>query len=86
MRKWSETAGIVVALAGAAIGLALAATSAGDPAPSSPFDANAPTAPGRKPSRQFRNSILRWLAFVVIFLLVFRFLDALHINWRQYLN
>jgi len=41
--KWSGTAGIVVALAGAAMGLAIAvaATSAGDSAPSSPVDADA---------------------------------------------
>jgi NADH:ubiquinone oxidoreductase subunit 6 (subunit J) len=86
--KWTGTAGIVVALAGAAIGLALAvtATSARDPAKSSPVDADAPTPTARKPSRQFRNSILLWLAVVVIFLLMFRLLDALHINWRQYLN
>jgi hypothetical protein len=86
--KWSGTAGIVVALAGAALGLAIAvtATSAGDAAPSSPVDADAPTPAARRPSRQFRSSILRWLAFVVIFLLVFRLLDALHINWRQSLN
>jgi hypothetical protein len=85
--KWSGTAGIVVGLAGAAIGLALAvtATSARDPAKSSPVDADAmPTT--RKPPRQFRNSILLWLAVAVIFLLMFRLLDALHINWRQYLN
>jgi len=86
--KWSGTAGIVVALAGAAMGLALAvtATSAGDPAKSPPVGADAPTPTARKPSRQFRNSILLWLAVVVIFLLMFRLLDALHINWRQYLN
>jgi hypothetical protein len=84
--KWSATAGIVVALAGAAMGLALAvtATSAGDSAKS--VDADAPTPTARKPSRKFRNSILLWLAVVVIFLLMFRLLDTLHINWRQYLN
>jgi hypothetical protein len=86
--KWSATAGIVVALGGAAMGLALAvtATSPGDPAKSSPVDADAPTPAARKPSRMFRNSILLWLAVVVIFVLMFRLLDALHINWRQYLN
>jgi len=86
--KWSTTAGVVVALAGAALGLAIAvtATSAGDAAPAPPENADAPTPTVHKPSRQFRNSILRWLAFVIIFLLVFRLLDALHINWRQYLN
>jgi hypothetical protein len=86
--KWSGTVGIVVALAGAAIGFALAvtATSAADPAKSSPVDVDAPTPTARKPSRQFRNSILLWLAVAVIFLLMFRLLDALHINWQQYLN
>jgi hypothetical protein len=86
--KWSGAAGIVVALAGAAMGLALAvtATSAGDPAKFSPVDADTPTPTARKPSRQFRNSILLWLAVVVIFLLMFRLLDAVHVNWRQYLN
>jgi hypothetical protein len=86
--KWSGTAGIVVGLAGAAIGLALAvtATSAGDPATSSPVDPDAPTPIARKPLRQFRNSILLWLAFAVVFLLIFRLLDVLHIGWRQYLN
>lgn len=77
--KWSETAGTVVALAGAAMGLLLAVTaaSAGDPATSSPVDAGAAA---RKPARQFRNSILRWLAFVVFLLSMFRLLDALHIK------
>src|SRR5258708_30347121 len=86
--KWSGTVGIVVALAGAAIGLALAvtATSAGDPAKSSLVDADAPTPTARKPSRQFRNSILLWLAVAVFFLLMLRLLDALHINWHQHLN
>lgn len=86
--KWSGTVGIVVALAAAAMGLVLAvtATTTGDPAKSSPVDADAPTPKARTLSRQFRNSILLWLAVVVIFLLMFRLLDALHINWQQHLN
>jgi hypothetical protein len=86
--QWSGTAGIVVALAGAAVGLALAvtATSAGAPAKSRSVDANAPTPTARKSSRQFRNLILLWFAVVVVFLLMFRLLDALHLSWRQYLH
>jgi NADH:ubiquinone oxidoreductase subunit 6 (subunit J) len=86
--KWSGTVGIVVASVGAAMGLALAftATSASYPVKSSPADADASTPTVRAPWRQFRNSILLWAAAVVIFLLMFRLLDALHINWRARLN
>ena len=71
--KWSETVGIVVALAGAALGLAIAVTA------TSPSVAD-------KPPRQIRNLILQWIGFVVVFLLVFQLLDAFHVNWRQYLH
>jgi hypothetical protein len=76
--KWSGTVGIVVALAGAATGLALAVTA--------PIGGNPPRAIASKPPRQFRNLMLLWFAVVVIALLMFRVLDASHINWRQYLN
>jgi len=86
--KWSETAEIVVALVGAALGLAMAVTATSRVNSISALpdknDALRPVA-DRSP-RQFRSAMLQWLGLVVIFLLVFLFLDAFHVNWRQYLR
>lgn len=86
--KWSQTLGIAVALAGTALGLAIAVTATSaekaEPASRNRSDTLVPAA-DRRP-RQLRNSILQWLGFVVIFLLVFRLLDTFHVNWRQYLH
>ena len=86
--KWSQTVGVVVALVGAALGLAIAVT-ATSPANSVPAssDKNDTLIPAmdRRP-RPFRNTILQWLGCVVVFLLVFRLLDAFHVNWRHYLQ
>jgi len=86
--KWLETVGIVVALAGAALGLAIAFTATspvnGTPASLNKIDTLMPVAD--KPPRQIRNLILQWIGFVVVFLLVFQLLDAFHVNWQQYLH
>jgi hypothetical protein len=85
--KWSETVGFAVAVVGAALGLAIAFT-AKVPSDSLSDSHNTETlAPiaGRSP-RQFRIVILQWLVLVLVFLLVFQILDALKVNWRQFLN
>jgi|ERR1700691_3687072 hypothetical protein len=86
--KWSETVGVVMALVGAAIGLAIAVTAISPaksiPASSDRNDTSTPVAD--KPPRQFRNVLLQWLGFVIVFLLMFRLLDAFHIDWRRFLH
>ena len=36
------------------------------------------------PVRRFRNNMLLWAAWVIVLLLLFKILDAFHVNWRQY--
>jgi len=35
---------------------------------------------------RFRNTILQWLGFAIVFLVMFQILDMLHVDYRQYFH
>ena len=82
--RWSLTFGVLFGIGAVILAFSLAFTTQrpGAATPQNPGDPIAPTTATR--STQFRNRLLVWAASLLVFLLLFKILDAVHVPWRQW--
>jgi hypothetical protein len=77
--QWSLTRGVLFGLVACAVALGLAFTAKVDSASSS---GGTVVVDEDTPGRRVRNNIALWVVTVLVLLLLFKVLDAFHINWH----
>jgi hypothetical protein len=88
LRQWSLARGFLFGLIACAVafGLAFTARLGADSGSKVPDQSAAVIADDDTPARKIRNHIALWVVTVLLFLFLFKVMDAFHINWRQYIH
>jgi hypothetical protein len=88
LRQWSLARGFLFGLiaCAAAFGLAFTARLGADSGSKEPDQSAAVIADDDTPARKIRNHIAVWVVTVLLFLFLFKVMDAFHVNWRQYIH